>query len=71
MYKVVKLFNDLKDNEHLYNVGDTYPRDGLEVEETRVKELLCEANLQGTPLIEEVEEIKKPSSKKETSKEAK
>jgi hypothetical protein len=68
MYKVVKLFNDLKDSEHLYNVGDTYPREGLDVDDARINELLSEDNLQSTPLIKE---IKKAQTKKETSKETK
>ena len=29
MYKVIKYFTDLQDNEHPYNAGDTFPRDGL------------------------------------------
>ena len=25
MYKVIRLFADLQDNRHIYNVGDTFP----------------------------------------------
>ena len=31
MYKVIKHFVDLQDNNHKYDVGDTYPRKGLNV----------------------------------------
>lgn len=53
-YKVIKLFDDLKDNDYRYEVGDTYPRKGLKPSEARIKELLGEKNLQGTPLIVKV-----------------
>ena len=54
MYKVIKLFTDLQDGRHLYNVGDTFPRDGVEVSEDRINELAGSDNKQGTPLIEEI-----------------
>lgn len=54
MYKVIKLFTDLQDGRHLYNVGDTFPRDGVEVSEDRINELMGSDNKQGTPLIEEI-----------------
>lgn len=56
MYKVIKLFADLQDNNHEYNVGDIYPRKGLEVKEARIAELSGKDNKQGCPLIEKVEE---------------
>ncbi|GAB5756699.1 hypothetical protein JMUB7519_28020 [Staphylococcus aureus] len=39
MYKVIERFEDAQDNGHEYQVGDTYPRDGLEVSEERFTEL--------------------------------
>lgn len=51
MYKVIKLFADLKDNNHVYKVGDEYPRKGLQVSEDRIAELAGSNNKQGTPLI--------------------
>ncbi|GAB5870223.1 hypothetical protein JMUB7539_27190 [Staphylococcus aureus] len=30
MYKVIERFEDAQDNGHEYQVGDIYPRDGLE-----------------------------------------
>lgn len=39
MYKVIERFEDAQDNGHEYQVGDIYPRDGLEVSEERFTEL--------------------------------
>lgn len=65
MYEVVKFFTDLQDNEHPYNVGDTFPRKGLEVTEGRLAELSGSNNRQGQPLIKKVEKApKKPAAKK-------
>lgn len=58
MYKVVKLFTDLKDNSYKYEVGDTYPREGLKVSDERLKELSGSNNRQGTPLIKLIEDAK-------------
>lgn len=58
MYKVVKHFLDLQDNNHSYDVGDTYPRKGFDVLPTRIKELSTSKNRQGVPLIKEVEKKK-------------
>lgn len=51
MYKVIKFFVDLQDNNHPYNVGDTFPREGHEVTEERLAELAGSNNKQGVPLI--------------------
>lgn len=56
MYEVIRDFTDLQDNEYPYSVGDTFPRDGLEVSEERLKELSGSQNLQKTPLIKNVTE---------------
>lgn len=63
MYKVIKYFTDLQDNNHAYNVGDTFPRAGLEVKPERLAELAGNDNKQGVPLIQNVEEEKKPVKK--------
>ena len=55
MYKVIKFFTDLQDNEHPYNVGDTFPRSGVTVTEARLAELAGSENKQGVPLIQLVE----------------
>ena len=59
MYKVIKHFTDLQDNNFAYNVGDEYPRKNLSVLPSRIKELASDKNRQGEPLIIEVEEPKK------------
>lgn len=56
MYKVVKYFTDLQDNSHVYNVGDIFPHNGLEVSEQRFKELSTTQNKRKTILIKKVEE---------------
>lgn len=62
MYKVIKSFVDLQDNNHKYDVGDTYPRKGLNVLQSRINELASKKNRQGCPLIEAIEE-EKPKKK--------
>lgn len=57
MFRVVKLFTDLQDDNYKYEVGDEYPRLGLKPSLARIKELSGSDNKQGTPLIEEVEDI--------------
>lgn len=66
MYRVIKLFTDLQDNNYQYDVGDTYPREGFEVLPSRIKELASKKNRQGVPLIEEIEE--EPTKKDKKSK---
>ena len=56
MYKVIKHFIDLHDNDHSYNEGDIFPREGVDVSEERLKELAGSDNKQHTPLIELVDE---------------
>ena len=58
MYKVIKFFTDLQDNEHPYNVGDVFPRKGKEVTADRIAELASAKNKQGVALIVEVDEEK-------------
>ena len=76
MYKVIRFFTDLHDNNHPYNVGDIFPRKNITVTEKRLAELAGSGNKLGTPLIELVEEAKKeetpkkPAAKKATKKTA-
>ena len=70
MYKVIKAFTDLHDNDYPYSVGDPFPRLGIKVSESRLKELSGSGNKQGTPLIREVtdpvsEAIRKGTEKQE------
>lgn len=55
MYRVIKFFTDLQDNNHAYKVGDIFPHDGMKVSEMRLKELSTDANRRHMPLIEKVE----------------
>ena len=64
MYRVIKSFTDLKDNNYAYNVGDTFPHNGVKVGAERIAELASYNNLQGVPLIEEVSEKPKRTRKK-------
>lgn len=69
MYKVIEPFADLQDNNHLYEVNQPFPREGLEVSEERLAELAGYKNKQHRPLIVKVEEPKKPARKKKTTAE--
>ena len=66
MYKVIKYFTDLQDNNYAYYVGDTFPRNGVEAGAERLAELSSDKNLQGVPLIEEVAEKPKRTRKKKS-----
>jgi hypothetical protein len=68
MYKVIKYFTDLHDNNYPYGVGDIYPRQGLTVTEARIAELAGSNNKQGQPLIELVEEAPAKKTTKKTAK---
>lgn len=70
MYKVINFFTDLQDNNFPYEVGDIFPRKGLEVTEERFAELAGSDNLQKKPLIEKVVEPAKKPAKKATKKAA-
>lgn len=64
MYRVVHKFYDLKDKNHAYSVGDTFPHNGVEVDAERIAELASDKNRLGIPLIEEIVEKKKRTRKK-------
>ena len=66
MYKVIESFTDLRDNNYVYYVGDTFPRNGVEVGAERIAELSSDKNLQGVPLIEEIVEKPKRTRKKKS-----
>ena len=66
MYKVIKYFTDLQDNNYAYSVGDTFPHNGVEVDAERIAELSSDKNLQGVPLIEEIVEKPKRTRKKKS-----
>ena len=66
MYKVIKSFTDLQDNNHAYSVGDTFPHNGVEVDAERIAELASDKNRLGVPLIDEIAEKPKRSRKKKS-----
>ena len=67
MYKVIKHFTDMQDNNFAYQVGDEYPRKGMSVLPSRIKELAGNKNRQGVPLIEEIPEAEETPKKKSKS----
>ncbi len=67
MYRVIKAFVDLQDNNYKYDINDIYPRKGLNVLQSRINELASDKNLQKTPLIEELpEKVEEPKKGKKT-----
>lgn len=56
MYKVIVRFMDLQDNNHIYEVDDTYPREESDPSFDRIRELASDSNKIGKPLIEEIKE---------------
>ena len=66
MYRVIKSFTDLQDNNYAYYVGDTFPHNGVEVGAERIAELSSDKNRLGIPLIEKIAEKPKRVRKKKT-----
>lgn len=54
MYKVIVRFTDLQDKNHVYGIGDEYPRAGYRPSKKRIGELASDKNRRGKPLIEKV-----------------
>ena len=67
MFRVIKHFTDMQDNNFAYQVGDEYPRKGMSVLPSRIKELASDKNRQGVPLIEEIpEKVEEPKKEKKS-----
>lgn len=66
MFRVIEFFTDLQDGNHAYNVGDTFPRDGVTVTADRIKELSGTQNKRGIALIEEVRGAEETTVTEET-----
>lgn len=62
-YLVIKSFTDLQDDNRKYRVGDVYPRSGLEVSDSRLKELSTTKNRRGVKVIEAIKEEEKVEEK--------
>lgn len=54
MYKVIHKFADAQDKNYIYEIGDTYPREGKKVSKERLAELASDTNKVRMPLIEAV-----------------
>lgn len=67
-YKVVEPFADMEGNRHIYAVGDTFPADGVDVDEKRIYALSTQFNLLGKPVIAPMDEkpIEKRTRKKKS-----
>ena len=75
MYKVIKHFTDMQDGNYAYDPTDParniYPRKGMSVLPSRIKELATDKNRQGVPLIEEIPDVEdKPEKKTKSTKKA-
>lgn len=57
----------MQDDNYAYNIGDEYPRKGMSVLPSRIKELATDKNRQGVPLIEEIPDIEEKPEKKTKS----
>lgn len=51
MFVVLKAFVDAQDNNHIYSVGDVFPRHGFDVSDDRLEELSSNRNNYGTAFI--------------------
>ena len=74
-YRVIKAFTDMQDGNYAYDpknpARNTYPRKGLSVLPSRIKELASSKNRQGVPLIEEITDVEdKPEKKTKSTKKA-
>ncbi len=73
MYKAIVDFVDLQDNNHRYHAGDSFPREGYEPSEDRIKELSSNSNLRGIAVIteEKPKKDKAPANKPKKDKKEK
>jgi hypothetical protein len=55
-HKVVRRFKELKHDGHIYDVGDSYPKEGSKTTKARSEELSTTRNKYGQIFIKEVEE---------------
>ena len=70
VYTVIHDFADLQDGEHIYRVGDSFPRSGVKPTSGRIAELLSNGNRIGTALIaEKIETARTPEPEAEAEPE--
>ena len=60
----------MQDNNLAHKVGDAYPRKGMSVLPSRIRELATDKNRQGVPLIEEIPEKAEEHKKKKSVEKA-
>lgn len=56
MYEVVRAFRDVKNENHYYGVGDTYPVSGYKPSKARIEELTKGKNKHGKVYIKKLED---------------
>lgn len=61
-YQVISKFTDATDNKRLYEVGQTFPRDGIEVSDERINYLLNKNGDFKRPFIKFVDEPEESES---------
>ncbi|MFJ5564823.1 hypothetical protein [Lysinibacillus xylanilyticus] len=63
MYKVINRFKEKNHNDHIYEVGDTYPVDGEKLVKTRAEALTKVHDEYNVAFLKAVEEPKKASTR--------
>ncbi len=56
--KVLIAFTDNEDNNHVYNVGDEYPRENAQATDERIAYLLSDKNKFKRPVLEQEKQRK-------------
>ena len=69
MYRAVTYFVDRFDKNHAYKPGDVFPRQGIEVDKDRIKQLLSGENNANLVCIEEVNTYSKKDNVEEAKEE--
>lgn len=64
-YKVIATFRDLLDNNHKYQAGETFPREGKVATKERIEELASNKNKYNKAFIEYVPDEPRTAPKKE------
>ncbi len=59
MYEVIRRFSDRTDNNYVYEIGDTFPREGVTASKERITELSGSENALNAPAIKKQEKQKK------------
>lgn len=68
MYKVINRFQEKNHDNHVYEVGDTYPADGKKLVKARAEALTKVHDEYNVAFLKAVEEPKKASTKQQVNK---